>query len=177
MDASRGQTDFDVLAFERRADAANHFASPQLIAEENQRAVFESTDSAEKIIVERSVVSIHTAAGQLSFESCVAFGYQCSGTGAERLVLETVDQRFQGGEFGCRDYDGMAVGFAIFDFVLVAIVAQTVKMAEEIESPSLIGGSCAQNAAPNSRGIGASNRLAILVGFREFKSSGANIRA
>ena len=45
-----GKTDFYVLAFEGGARAADDFASPEFFAQENQGAVFESTDGAEKIM-------------------------------------------------------------------------------------------------------------------------------
>src|ERR1700730_1191194 len=47
-----GQADFDFLAFEGGSQASNDFAGPELFTEENQGAVFESADGAEKILGE-----------------------------------------------------------------------------------------------------------------------------
>src|SRR5579863_9072726 len=56
-----------------------------------------------------------------------------------------------------------------------AIIAHAIEMAEKIEGPNFVGGSGAEDAAPNLGGIETANRLAIFVGFGQLQADGANI--
>src|SRR3984957_9316804 len=114
--------------------------------------------------------------GQLAFESGVAFCNERPSAGAERLVLKAVEGGLERGEFGRRNYHRTATGLAILEMVKLAVIADAVEMAEKTEGPNFVGGSGAQDTAPNLSGIGTANRLAILVGFGQLQADSANIR-
>jgi hypothetical protein len=59
--------------------------------------------------------------------------------------------------------------------MLVAIFTHAIEVAKKIKGPDFIGRGCAEDAAPDPRCFGASDRLAILVSLGEFQSNGANI--
>ncbi len=161
-----GQADLDVLAFEGWPGAADNFTGPQLLAEDDERAIFKIADGAEEIFRECSVVSVNAAAGEFAFECGIAFGERATGTGAKSFALKTVDERFKDSEFGRGDDDRVFGGFAVGDLMALAIIAQTIEMAEKIEPPVFGGGDSQENARPNLRSVGAADGFAIFVGFR-----------
>lgn len=160
-----GQTNIDIKAFEDGTNPADDLAGPQLFAEQYERAILKIADPAEKIVWIGFVVSVHTALGEIAFESGITRFDQLAGTRAERFFLEPVDQGFQFWKLGSGNHDAALRRFAEGDLVITAILAEAVEMAEEIEGPLVFAGCGPQHAAPDARGVIAADWLAVLIVF------------
>jgi len=159
------------------ADAANDFAGPEFFGEEDEGAIFEIADGAEKVAGEGFVVGVDAVAGEFTFEGSIAGCERGAGAGAERLVLKAIEESFESGLLGRRNDERMLGGVAEGDLVAGAVVAKAIEVAEEIERPRVGGGGGDKDAGPDGRGAGAADRLAVLAGFGEIEADGADVVA
>ena len=132
------------MSFRSGADAANYFAGPESFAEYHERAILKIANRAKEIIWERGVIGVGSAMGEFTFESAIAGGELISRPRAECLGLKAIDQRFKRRRRGCGDHDAAVACFAVGNLMPLAIVANTIEMAEKIEPPGF--GSCRRGA-------------------------------
>lgn len=172
-----GEADFDVLAFEGRADAANDFADGQFFAEQDEGAVFESASGTEEILFVGGVVTVDSPSGEIAFEGGVGSGGWRAGTSAEGFCLEAIEKRLETFEFGSGDDDDVFAGFAKRNLVQRAVIADAIDVAEEVEDPGFVCSDGAKNAGPDPGGLLAANGFAVFVRFGELEADRADIVA
>ena len=88
-----GQANVYFEAFEHRANAADHFAGPKLLTEQNERTILEIADGAEKIFRKVLVITVNAATRQFAFHFRITCSDEVAGTGAECFILEAIEQR------------------------------------------------------------------------------------
>jgi hypothetical protein len=169
--------DLDFEVPQGGSDAANDFAGPQLLAEEHERSIFETADSAEKVIRESFVVGIDATTGQLAFENRISRCELRTRAGAESFSLEAVQERFKRGMRRGGNYDRAMRGFAEGDLMALAEVAQAVEMAKEVERPGFVAGYGGKDAAPDACRIVPANGLAMFIRFSQLEADGPDVRA
>jgi len=118
------ETNFHFEAFEDGADTADHFAGPELLAEQDEGAIFEVADSAEVIITEGLMVGIHAATGQFAFERGIACGELSAGACTECLALKTINEGFESGGLRIGDHQAATGRFAEGDLVKLDVTIE-----------------------------------------------------
>ena len=123
------------------------------------------------------VIGVGTLARKFFFERRVACRGQSAGARSEGLGLETGEQFFELHRLGVRNYEAARFGFAKFDAVRSAEIADAIQVAEEIQPPRFFRGQRGQDAAPGFHRFLSADRFAIDAGINEFNADGFNIRA
>lgn len=174
---SGGEADFDLLASERRANSTDHFRGPEFLTEQDERAFLEIANRAEIISREGGVIRINPVAWELTFEGWVAIQDIAAGAPSKRLSFKSLEKRLENCDWWRGNDDYMRVRLPKTDSVTAAILADAVQVTEKIEGPGLVTRYGGKDAAPNSSGIRATNRLVIFVIFGQFEPNGADIFA